>query len=376
VPHKQNNNLDEFSNKKIENCTLQKIDHVEFYVADAYEAANFYKTSLGFDIIAHGNPQTGLADKTSYIVKQGDIRFIFSSCENKESSLYKHVATHDNGVKSVAFLSSDVETDYDKAIKHGAQTILEPVQVEDQDLKTKTASVTCFGDTIHTFIQREKSKKWGMPFYKHFQDNKSEPNVGLLEIDHIAVALEKGQLSAWKEFYQNALNFQQTHREDVYTEYSGMNSLVMSNPKGTIKFPLVEPASGTRKSQIDSYLESYGCAGVQHIAFLSKDIIQTTQVLKRNGIEFLTIPNSYYDNVYQNLPTSYKQKLPILKELGILIDTDQEGVLMQIFSKPLQNRATFFIEIIQRDNIQGFGSNNIKALFEAIERDQPAINEI
>lgn len=372
--HKQNNNLDELSDKKMENCTLQEIDHVEFYVADAYEAANFYKSSLGFNITTYGNKQTGLKDKTSYIVEQGSIRFIFSSCANTESFLYKHVIAHDDAVKSIAFLSSDVEADYDKAIKYGAQTILEPTRVEDQDVKTKMASVTCFGDTIHTFIQREKNKKWGMPFYKHFQDNKSEPNVGLLEIDHIAVALEKGQLNAWKEFYQNALNFQQTHREDVYTEYSGMNSLVMSNPKGTIKFPLVEPAPGTRKSQIDSYLDSYGCAGVQHIAFLSKDIIQTVQILRNNGIEFLTIPNSYYDNVYQNIPNSYKQKLPILKELGILIDTDQEGVLMQIFSKPLQDRPTFFIEIIQRDNIQGFGSNNIKALFEAIEKDQLSNN--
>jgi len=371
---KQNSGLNEPSVRKIENCTLHEIDHVEFYVADAYETASFYKSFLGFNIIAYANKETGLKDKISYIVEQGSIRFIFSSCSNTESSLYKHVIARDSGVKSIAFLSSNIEIDFNKSIKYGAERALELSQVESQDLKMKMASVTCFGDTIHTFIQREKNKKWGMPFYKPFQDNKSEPNVGLLEIDHIAVALEKGQLNAWKGFYQNALNFQQTHREDVYTEYGGMNSLVMSNPKGTIKFPLVEPATGTRKSQIDSYLESYGCAGVQHIAFLSKDIIQTVQTLKNNGIEFLTIPNSYYDNVYQNLPSSYKQKLPILKDLGILIDTDQKGVLMQIFSKPLQNRPTFFIEIIQRDNIQGFGSNNIKALFEAIERDQPAIN--
>ncbi|MBY0463010.1 MAG: 4-hydroxyphenylpyruvate dioxygenase [Alphaproteobacteria bacterium] len=366
----QNSSLDELSNRKIKNCTLQEIDHIEFYVTDAYESAIFYKSSLGFNIIAYGNKQTGLNDKVSYIVEQGSIRFIFSSCLNIESSLYKHVLAHDNGVKNIAFLSSNIEADYDKAVKHGVQIVLEPTQVESQDLKTKIASVTCFGDTIHTFIQRERNKEWRMPFYKPFQDNKLKIDAGLVGIDHIAIALEKGQLNTWEEFYHNAFNFQQTHREDVYTEYSGMNSLVMSNPKGTIKFPLVEPASSDRKSQIDSYLESYGGAGVQHIAFLSEDIIKTTQVLKNNGIEFLTIPNSYYDNAYQSLPDAYKQKLPILKDLGILVDTDQKGVLMQIFSKPLQSRPTFFIEIIQRDNIQGFGSNNIKALFEAIERDQ------
>lgn len=366
----QNSSFDGPSDRQIKKCTLQEIDHIEFYVTDAYQSANFYKSSLGFNIIAYGNKQTGLNDKVSYIVEQGSIRFIFSSCSNTESSLYKHVLAHDDSVKNIAFLSSNIEADYNKAVKHGVQIVLEPTPVASQGSKTKIASVTSFGDTIHTFIQREKNKEWTMPFYKPFQNKKLEIDAGLIGIDHIAIALEKGQLSAWKEFYQNALNFQQTHKEDVYTEYSGMNSLVMSNPRGTIKFPLVEPAFGARKSQIDSYLESYGGAGVQHIAFLSEDIIQTTQVLKSNGIEFLAIPNSYYDNIYQILPDTYKQKLPILKELGILVDTNQKGVLMQIFSKPLQNRPTFFIEIIQRDNIEGFGSNNIKALFEAIERDQ------
>ncbi len=352
------------------NSTLKGIDYVEFYVANAYQAANFYKSVLGFDIIAYGGPETGLADKRSYIIEQGTIRFILSSPTKKLSPIHQHIITHDDGVKDIAFLSSDVEADFKKAINNGGQPLLPPSSIENHNLKIKIATIACFGDTVHTFVQRENNKGWNMPFYRLFTNNKSSTEGKLLGIDHIAIALEKNQLNIWKEFYQNVLGLQLTHKEDVYTEYSGMNSLVMSNTTKTIKFPLVEPAEGSKKSQIDCYLDSYGCSGVQHIAFLTKNIIQTVQTLKTQGIEFLNIPSSYYDNVNKNIFSYYQEKLPIIKKLGILIDTDPKGVLMQIFSKPLQNRPTFFVEIIQRDNREGFGSRNIKALFEAIEREQ------
>ncbi len=350
--------------------TLREIDYVEFYVANSYQAAHFYQSALGFNIIAYGGPETGLIDKKSYIIKQGAIRFILSSPIKQHSSIHQHIMAHDDGVKDVAFLSSDVEADFEKTLKNGASSILSPIEIEENGLKVKIASIACFGDTVHTLIQREKIEEWSLPFYRPLKNNKCIFDVGLLEIDHIAIALAKDQLQTWSNFYQNAFGFQLTHKEDVYTEYSGMNSLVMSNAIGTIKFPLVEPAQGPKKSQIDSFLDYYGCSGVQHIAFLSNDIIKSTQILKAQGIEFLNIPTSYYDGVDKNISSKYREKLPIMKELGILVDTDQKGTLLQIFSKPLQSRPTFFIEIIQRDNVDGFGSNNIKALFEAIEREQ------
>ena len=349
--------------------TVREIDYVEFYVANSYQAAHFYHSALGFDIIAYGGPETGLADKKSYIIKQGAIRFILSSPLKLHSSIHQHIIDHDDGVKDIAFLSNDVEADFEKTLKNGARSILSPFEIEENGLKTKIASIACFGDTVHTFIQRERAEEWYLPFYRPLK-NKCISDAGLLKIDHIAIALAKDQLQTWSNFYQNVFGFQLTHKEDVYTEYSGMNSLVMSNAIGTIKFPLVEPTQGPKKSQIDSYLDYYGCSGVQHIAFLSNDIIKSTQTLKARGIEFLNIPASYYDGVYKNISNKYREKLPVIKELGILVDTDQKGTLLQIFSKPLQSRPTFFIEIIQRDNVDGFGSNNIKALFEAIEREQ------
>lgn len=350
--------------------TLKGIDYVEFYVANSYQAAHFYKSTLGFNVVAYGSPETGLIDKKSYIVEQGDIRVILSSPTVMHSSIHQHIIAHDDGVKDIAFLSSNVELDFKRAIDNGACPIFSPFDLEDHGLKVKVATIACFGDTVHTFIQREKDERWAMPFYRTFRTIKSGTTaVGLLEIDHIAIALEKGQLNTWKEFYQNALGFQLTHKEDVYTGYSGMNSLVMSNTTGTIKFPLVEPAQGPKRSQIDFYLFSYGGSGVQHIAFSTRDIIKTSQALKEQGIEFLNIPKSYYDNMCESTFGSYREKLPIIKDLGILIDTAPNGTLMQIFSKPLQSRPTFFLEVIQRDNMEGFGSNNIKALFEAIERE-------
>lgn len=357
----------------MKSSNLKGIDYIEFYVADSYRTANFYKALLGFNIIAYGGPETGLAGKKSYVIEQGAIRFIFSSPLDLYSSIHQHVIDHGDGVKDVAFVSNDIETDFKIAIQNGAHSVLSPFEIEDKGLKIKIATIASFGDTVHTFIQRENTEGWFLPFYRPFESDKCFTDVGLLGIDHIAVALEKGQLNIWKEFYQNAFGLQLTHKEDVYTEYSGMNSLVMSNTTGTIKFPLVEPAQGAKKSQIDSYLDFYGCAGVQHIAFLSSNIIKTAQSLTDNGLQFLDIPTTYYDDISKVISSQYREKLPIIKDLGILIDMNQKGVLMQIFSKPLQNRSTFFIEIIQRDNREGFGSNNIKALFEAIEREQQGL---
>ena len=352
------------------NSIISSVDYVELYVANSYQAANFYKTVLGFDIVAYGGEETGLANKKSYIIEQGKIRLILSSPTEVNSSIHLHIMKHDDGVKDIAFLSENVNESFQRAIDNGASPILYPIDIGEDNLTLKVASIACFGETIHTFIQRKNNEKWFMPFYQSFENGKSNSSVGLYEIDHIAIALEKEQLSIWQKFYKDTLGFQITHTEDVHTEYSGMNSVVMSNSTGNIKFPLVEPAGGTKKSQIENYLQHYSGAGVQHIAFLTNDIVSSTQSLKKKGIQFLNIPSSYYNNMSANLSNEIKEKLPLLKELGILIDTDSSGTLMQIFSKPLQTRPTFFIELVERNNKEGFGSRNIKALFEAIEKEQ------
>ena len=235
------------------NSTMSGVDYVELYVANSYQAANFYKTVLGFDIIAYGGEETGLANKKSYIIEQGKIRFILSSPTEVNSSIHLHIMKHDDGVKDIAFLSENVNESFQRAISNGASPILYPTDIGADNLTLRVASIASFGETIHTFVQRKNNEKWFMPFYRSFENGKSNSSVGLFEIDHIAIALEKEQLGIWQKFYEDTLGFKITHRENVHTKHSAMNSVVMSNSAGNIKFPLVEPADGTEKSQIEKY---------------------------------------------------------------------------------------------------------------------------
>lgn len=348
---------------------LKNIDFIELYVGNSFQAAHFYKAVLGFQIIAYAGPDTGLEDRISFVVKQGDVYLILTSSLREETVIAKHVSFHGDGVRDIAFLTDDVNSTFYNAVKHGAKPVLEPVTIHDVNHgKIIKASIQTFGETVHSFIQRFQ-QGWFLPHYQQISNSTSVKPTGITAIDHIAICLEKGTLNKWADFYKSTLGFYECHREDVHTEYSGMNSLVVRAQPDDIKFPLVEPATGGKSSQIDDYLRYYGSAGVQHIAFLSDNIMHTVKDLKEGGINFIKIPESYYVNLISRV-SSIDEEMNALKNLGILVDRDEKGYLMQIFSKPLQSRPTLFMEIIQRKNATGFGSGNIKALFQALEQEQ------
>ena len=350
--------------------SLNKIDYIEFYVFNAFQAANFYKSVLGFDIIAYGGPETGLKDKISYILKQGTIKLIISSALDTNSAILQHVFLHDDGIKDIAFSTKNTSAIFEESIKMGAISVLEPSEINDGKEKIIKATVASFGNTVHSFIERQTPSDI-LPFYAPLHYATQNIDIGLEAIDHLAIAVEGGTIKKWQEFYENVFGFHLFYSEDIYLGNSGMRSVVVANRKENIKFTLVEPVSGLEKSQVDTYISYNKGAGVQHLAFLSEDIIQTVNSLKDLGINFLNIPESYYEGlkgtIYQKLDND---KLDSIKKLNILVDEDKEGYLMQVFSKPLQNRPTFFIEIIQRENAKGFGSGNIKALYEAVQKNQ------
>ena len=351
---------------------LNKIDYIEFYVFNAFQAANFYKSELGFDIIAYVGSETGLKDKISYILKQGMIKLVISSSIDTSSSILKHVFLHDDGVKDIAFSTDNVKSLFETSTKMGATAVLTPTEVNDGKEKIIKATVVSFGNTVHSFIERQTPTDI-LPFYKPLHYTSQNIDIGLEAIDHLAIAVEGGTIKKWQEFYENVFGFHLFSSEDIYLGSSGMQSVVVANREENIKFTLVEPVSRSEKSQIDTYISYNGCAGVQHLAFLSKDIIHTVNSLKDLGINFLDIPESYYEGLKETIRQKLdSDKIASIKKLNILVDENKEGYLMQVFSKPLQNRPTFFIEIIQRQNAKGFGSGNIKALYEAVQKNQQA----
>ncbi len=350
--------------------SLNKIDYIEFYVFNAFQAANFYKSVLGFNIIAYGGPETGLKDKISYILKQGTIKLVISSAININSSILKHVVLHDDGIKDIVFSTKNTNALFAESIEMGATSILEPSEINDGKEKIIKATIASFGNTVHSFIERQTSSDI-LPFYTPLHYAYKNLNIGLESIDHLAIAVEGGTIKKWQEFYENVFGFHLFYSEDIYLGNSGMRSVVVANKEENIKFTLVEPVSGLEKSQVDTYISYNKGAGVQHLAFLSKDIIQTVNSLKALGINFLNIPGSYYEGLTETIHQKLdNDTLDSIKKLNILADEDKEGYLMQVFSKPLQSRPTFFIEVIQRENAKGFGSGNIKALYEAVQKNQ------
>jgi 4-hydroxyphenylpyruvate dioxygenase len=353
---------------------LQGIDYVEFYVSNARQAAHFYRTALGLRPVAYAGRETGVRDRATWVLARRNIRFVLTAPlqPNPHDPIAAHIARHGDGVKDIALRVADAAAAYHEAVRRGARGIQEPIVVEDSNGRIVRASIATYGDTIHSFIQRDGYEGVFLPGYQSIADPMPTPETGIAAIDHIVGNVELGKMNEWVGFYRHVLGFAQLiHFEDkdISTEYSALMSKVMQNGHGKIKFPINEPAEGRRKSQIQEYLDYYGSPGVQHIALATSDILASVDVLRAAGIPFLRVPDAYYEELPSRIGPIAEDVRELAKR-GVLVDRDEEGYLLQIFSQPLQDRPTLFIEIIQRKGSRGFGKGNFKALFQAIEREQ------
>jgi 4-hydroxyphenylpyruvate dioxygenase len=347
-------------------------DYIEFYVGNAKQTSLFYQHCFGFELIAYKGPETGSKDVISYVLKQGKIRFVITSSLNPNHEILRHVARHGDGVKVLALWVDDVDRAYQTAIEKGAETDTEPFTMQDEDGYVKIASIKTYGDTIHTLVERSDYHGVFLPGYIAKSSPVKINPLGFKYVDHCVGNVELGQMNKWVNFYENVMGFKLLvtfDDKDISTDYTALMSKVVSNGNGMIKFPINEPAHGKKKSQIEEYLDFYGGAGVQHIAIATDDIVYTVQSLRDNGIEFLYVPDNYYETVLERVG-NIKEDIEDLKRMNILVDRDEEGYLLQIFTKPIQDRPTVFFEIIERHGAKSFGKGNFKALFEAIEREQ------
>ncbi len=348
-------------------------DYIELYVGNSKQAAHFYKTAFGFQSYAYAGLQTGLKDRESYVVIQDKIRLVLTSPLKSGTKIGKHIDRHGDGVKVVALWVDDATYAYETAVSKGAKSYMEPVTEEDEEGKVVRAGIYTYGETVHIFVERKDYNGTFLPGYTKWETPDYNPApTGLKYVDHMVGNVDWDRMNYWVEFYEKAMGFVNIlsfDDNDISTEYTALMSKVMSNGNGRIKFPINEPAEGAKKSQVEEYLDFYEGEGVQHIAVATDDIIQTVRDLKSRGIEFLTIPDTYYDAVTDRVGKIDEDIAP-LKELGILVDRDDEGYLLQIFTRPIEPRPTMFFEIIQRKGAQSFGKGNFKALFEAIELEQ------
>jgi 4-hydroxyphenylpyruvate dioxygenase len=347
-------------------------DYVELYVSNAKQAAHFYQTAMGFQPLAYAGLQTGLKDRESYVLQQEKIRLVLTSPLRSGTAIGKHIDLHGDGVKVVALWVEDATAAYQEATNRGAKSYLEPVTEEDQHGKVVRSGIHTYGETVHIFVERKDYRGVFLPGYQPWKSTYQPSPIGLLYIDHMVGNVELGGMNKWVDFYADVMGFTQIvsfDDKDISTEYTALMSKVMSNGNGRIKFPINEPAAGLRKSQIEEYLDFYEGAGIQHVAVATDDIIGTVKELQSRGIEFLQVPTTYYDTLLDRVG-EIEEDLAPLRELGILVDRDDEGYLLQIFTKPIQPRPTMFFEIIQRKGARSFGKGNFKALFEAIEREQ------
>jgi 4-hydroxyphenylpyruvate dioxygenase len=347
-------------------------DHIEMYVGNAKQSALFYQYAFGFELVAYAGPETGLRDRASYVLQQNKIRLVLTSSIKQDSDMAEHVKKHGDGVKVLALWVDDARKAFKETTSRGGAPALEPTVLQDENGEVVIASIKTYGDTLHTFVERKNYKGIFLPGYKPRKSLAAIESVGLQYVDHCVGNVELGAMNKWVKFYEDVMGFKLLitfDDKDISTEYSALMSKVVANGNGFIKFPINEPAEGKRKSQIDEYLEFYNGAGVQHIAIATHDIIHTVAELRKRGVEFLQVPESYYDDVLQRVG-KIDEALKPLKDLNILIDRDEEGYLLQIFTKPIQDRPTLFFEIIQRKGAKSFGKGNFKALFEAIEREQ------
>lgn len=348
---------------------IKGYDYIELYVGNACQAAHFYNSTFGLKPVAHAGPETNVRDRVSFVVEQRNIRIVLTSSLDSSSRIADHVKQHGDSLKDIAFLVDDAAKAFDLSLKNGGLPVMEPTIFEDETGRIVKSTIAAYGDTVHSFVERKDYPEGFFPGYRRITKSLEAESLGLAAIDHVAVGVEAGMLDKWVEFYSNVLGFHQSHQEDVATDYSAMNSKVVENKSGKIKFPIMEPAPGKRRSQIEEYLMFHNGAGAQHIALLSDDIARSVRQLRKNGIEFLRTPENYYDSLHERIG-HVDEDIAAMREQNILIDRDGWGYLMQIFSKPLQGRPTLFFELIQRKGARGFGAGNIKALFESIEREQ------
>ena len=347
-------------------------DHIEFYVGNAKQSAMYYQAAFGFELIAYMGPETGVRDRVSYVLQQGKIRFVLTSALLPDHEIAQHVGLHGDGVKVLALWVEDTRSAFQKAVDRGAEIAFEPFVKEDEHGTVTMAAIKTYGETIHTLVQRNEYNGTFLPGYAARTSERPASPVGLKHVDHCVGNVELGGMDHWVKFYQEVLGFKLLitfDDKDISTKYTALMSKVVSNGNGYIKFPINEPAKGLKKSQIEEYLDYYQGAGVQHIAIATDNILETVSALRKNGVDFLYVPEVYYEDVLDRVG-DIEEDLEDLKKLNILIDRDDEGYLLQIFTKPVQDRPTVFYEIIQRRGAQSFGKGNFKALFEAIEREQ------
>ncbi len=348
-------------------------DYVEFYVGNAKQAAHYYKTAFGFQSLAYAGLETGIRDRASYVLKQDKIRLVLTTALNSESPIGEHVKKHGDGVKVIALWVDDATKAFEETTKRGATPFMQPTVEEDEHGRVVRAGIYTYGETVHMFVERKEYKGIFLPGYQEWRSDYNPSPVGLKFIDHMVGNVGWGEMNQWVKWYEDVMgfvNFLTFDDKQIHTEYSALMSKVMANGNGRIKFPINEPAEGKKKSQIEEYLDFYEGPGCQHIAVATDNIIETVTQLRARGVEFLSAPpQAYYDEIPQRVG-AIKEDLEVLQKLGILIDCDEDGYLLQIFTKPVEDRPTLFYEIIQRMGAKGFGAGNFKALFESIEREQ------
>jgi len=359
-------------NKVEEFLPINGTDYVEFYVGNAKQAAHYYQTAFGFQPLAYAGLETGIKDHTSYVLRQDKITLIFTTALIPESEIAGHVVKHGDGVKVIALWVDDARKSYNETIKRGAKSFFEPYTARDESGEVVLSGIHTYGETVHVFVERKNYNGIFLPGYVKWEPRYQPQSVGLKYVDHIVGNVGWGEMNTWVDFYANVMGFNQLisfDDHDISTEYTALMSKVMSNGNGRIKFPINEPAKGKKKSQIEEYIDFYQGAGAQHVAMATDNIIKTVTDLRNRGVEFLTVPATYYATLLSRVG-NIDEELKNLEELGILVDRDDEGYLLQIFTKPVEDRPTVFYEIIQRKGAKSFGKGNFKALFESIELEQ------
>ncbi len=347
-------------------------DYVELYVGNAKQSAHYYKTAFGFQSEAFAGLETGVKDRVSYVLKQDKIRLVLTTPLGEDGPINEHINKHGDGVKIVALWVEDAKSAWEETTKRGAKSFMKPTTEKDEHGEVVRSGIYTYGETVHVFVERKNYNGLFLPGFKKWESHYNPEPTGLRFIDHMVGNVGWGEMKKWCEFYAKVMGFAQIISftdDDISTDYTALMSKVMSNGNGRIKFPINEPAEGKKKSQIEEYLDFYNGAGVQHIAVATNDIVTTVDAMRKRGVEFLYVPDTYYDDLLERVG-DIDEDVETLKKHGILIDRDEEGYLLQLFTKPVVDRPTMFFEVIQRKGAQSFGVGNFKALFEAIEREQ------
>lgn len=353
---------------------LRGTDHVEFFVGNARQSAYYYRAAFGMTLVAYAGPETGRRDRASYVLQQGKVRFVLTTPLRSGNPIAEHIARHGDGIRSIALWVEDARKSWEETTRRGAVSVQEPTEISDEHGAAVISSIAAYGDTLHSFVQRGDYSGPFLPGYRAVTNDCVARPIGLLHIDHCVGNVGWNAMNEWVKFYEDVMGFglyQHFDDNDISTEYSALMSKVMANGNGYVKFPINEPAEGKRKSQIEEYLDFYNGPGVQHVALATRDILHTVSRMQAQGVEFLTVPHTYYTEL-QGRVGKIDEPIEELERLGILVDRDDEGYMLQIFTRPVEDRPTLFFEIIQRKGSRSFGKGNFKALFEAIEREQAA----